>query len=91
MFQYNGPKPAGIVLAWMTETYKLNIRNVLHVLEGQLADKDFDGHCDYTPYKEFNLQGNQVLSNLMSGEWAYGAAVSFALVACEFGCSCLLG
>jgi hypothetical protein len=75
-FTYNGPKPAGSVPAWMTETYELNAWNVLHVLESQLADRDFNGLCDYIPYKEFDPQGNQVWSNLLSGEWAYREAVS---------------
>jgi len=80
-FQYNGPKPAGAVPTWMTETYELSVRNVLHVVEGQLAEEEFDGRCDYTPYKEFDSQGNRVWSNLLSGEWAYREAVGFALVA----------
>lgn len=78
-FQYNGPKPTGAVPAWMTETYELSVRNVQNVLEGQLADRDFNGRCDYTPYKEFDSQGDRVWSNLLSGEWAYQEAVSFLL------------
>jgi hypothetical protein len=60
----------------MTETYELNVRNVLHVLEGQLADRDFNDSCNYSPYKEFDPKGNRVWSNLLSGEWAYREAVS---------------
>lgn len=76
-FSYNGPKPF-IPPRWMEETYELNTRNALLVLEQQLNTSDFAGQINYTPYKEFDSQGDRLYSNLMSGKWANGQAVSFS-------------
>jgi hypothetical protein len=54
----------------MEETYELNARDALLVLEQQLATPDFDGQNDYVPYQEFDAQGDRIYSNLMSGRWA---------------------
>ena len=77
-FSYSGPKPA-TPPQWMEETYELNTRDVLVVLEQQLATTEFDGQFESTPYQEFNAQGDRVYSNLMSGHWAYREAVCFLL------------
>jgi hypothetical protein len=77
-FSYSGPKPP-TPPRWMEETYELNTRNVLTVLEQQLATTEFDGQFETTPYREFNAQGDRVYSNLMSGHWAYREAVRFLL------------
>jgi len=55
----------------MEEVYELNTRDVLTVLEQQLATPEFDGQFETTLYQEFNAQGDRVYSNLMSGHWAY--------------------
>ena len=59
----------------MEETYELNVRDVLSVFEDQLASKEFDSQFDYAPYEEYDENGNQVYSNLMSGNWAFREAV----------------
>ena len=60
--------------------YELNAQDVLLALEHQLSMTEFDGHCEYTPYEEFNHSGHCVLSNLMLGFWANCEAVRFLLV-----------
>jgi hypothetical protein len=60
----------------MEETYELNARDVVTVLEHQLATPDFNGRSNYAPYQEFNPQGDRVYSNLMSGCWAFREAVN---------------
>lgn len=45
--------------------------------EQQLANPDFDNHFDPTPYQEYDPEGHQIYSNLMSGQWAFREAVSF--------------
>lgn len=75
-FSYTGPKPT-TPPCWMEETYELNVRDALLVLEQQLATSNFDGQTEYVPYQEFNAEGNHVYSNLMSGHWAFREAVSF--------------
>jgi hypothetical protein len=74
-FRYTGPKPAGTVPQWMQNVYELNTRDVLRVVELQLANPEFDGKFDYSPYKEYGPDGHRVWTNLMSGDWAYLEAV----------------
>ncbi len=79
-FQYNGPRPNGTVPQWMDQTYELNTRDALQVIEQQLADPDFKNHCDYSPYMEFQPDGSRVWSNMMSGDWAHKEAVRLTMV-----------
>ena len=59
----------------MEQEYELNTRNVVEVIQEQLATPDFASQINYVPYKEFNGKGERVWSNLMSGHWAYMHAV----------------
>ncbi|KAI9432273.1 hypothetical protein H4582DRAFT_1793839, partial [Lactarius indigo] len=68
-FQYTGPKLT-VPPCWMEEVYELNTRDVLDVIQEQLATPDFRGQFNYVPYKEFNGKGERMWSNLMSGQWA---------------------
>jgi Plavaka transposase len=77
-FRYTGPKPQTPPL-WMEATYELNARDVLVVLEQQLATTEFNGQCDYVPYAEFDRSGHRILSNLMSASWANREAVKISL------------
>lgn len=78
---YTGPKPVkGPVPAWMEEEYELNTRDVLHLLEIQISNSEFNGRFDYVPFREFNKDGNRVYSNLMSGQWSFQEAVCFVKV-----------
>jgi hypothetical protein len=81
MFKYSGPKPS-TPPRWMEETYELNARDVLTVLEQQLETAEFDGQVDYTPYQEFDADGHWVYSNLMSGHWSWREAVCFQWLKC---------
>lgn len=73
-FRYHGPKPP-TPLQWMEETYELNTRDVLALLEQQLQTPEFDGKFEYSPYEEYNSMGHHVYSNLMSAAWANREAV----------------
>ena len=57
-FRYGSPKPPDDILQWMQETYKLSTCNVLHIVELQLANPEFDGNFDYLPYKEYGPDGH---------------------------------
>ncbi|KAF8800253.1 hypothetical protein BYT27DRAFT_7227560 [Phlegmacium glaucopus] len=70
-FMYKGPKPDGIAPQWMEQQYELNTRDILSVVEQQLATSEFEGKFDFTPYQEFGPDGERVWSNLMSGHWAW--------------------
>ena len=73
-FSYMGPKPSTSP-AWMKETYELNTRNTLFLLEQQIATSDFLGQAEYVPYQEFDAKGDHIFSNLTSGDWASCEAV----------------
>jgi len=76
-FRYTGPKPQ-TPPQWMNETYDLNLRDVLIVLEQQLATTGFDSKFDYAPYQEYDPNHDRVYSNLMSGAWAFDEAACIA-------------
>ncbi|KAH9029736.1 hypothetical protein EDB84DRAFT_1562744 [Lactarius hengduanensis] len=84
MFQYTGPKPL-VPPCWMEEAYELNTRNILEVIQEQLATSDFKSQFDYVPYKEFNGRGERVWSNLMSGQWASMQADELSKEKCNDG------
>jgi Plavaka transposase len=71
---YSGPK-LPTPPQWMEESYDLNVRDVLLVLEHQIGTTKFDGQFEHTPYAEYDHTGSCVFSNLMSGYWAYHEAV----------------
>lgn len=74
--RYSGPLPVGKPPPkWMTETYELCMRDVRQVLHNQLATPDFKDHFNYSPYQQFDSEGKQVWSNLMSADWAWKQAV----------------
>ncbi|KAH9069689.1 hypothetical protein EDB83DRAFT_2505890 [Lactarius deliciosus] len=84
MLQYTGPKPL-VPPCWMEEVYKLNTRDILEVVQEQLATSDFKSQFDYVPYKEFNGRGECVWSNLMSGQWASMQADELSKEGCNDG------
>jgi hypothetical protein len=59
----------------MEKTYELNLRDVLTVLEQQMASTEFNGQFEYTPYEEYDCKGDRVHSHLMSAYWASQEAV----------------
>ena len=73
---YTGPKPVNPP-CWMEETYELNARDALLVLEQQLDTPDFHSEVNYAPYMEFNAKGDRVYSNFMSVHWVSREAVGF--------------
>jgi hypothetical protein len=73
-FRYNGPKPPTLP-QWMENTYELNVRDVLAVLEQQMASTEFNGQFEYMPYEEYDHKGSRVYSHLMSVYWANRQAV----------------
>ncbi|KAH9045906.1 hypothetical protein EDB83DRAFT_2507473 [Lactarius deliciosus] len=82
--QYTGPKPL-VPPCWMEEVYELNTRDILEVVQEQLATSDFKSQFNYVPYKEFNGRGERVWSNLMSGQWASMQADELSKEGCNDG------
>ncbi|KAH9047251.1 hypothetical protein EDB84DRAFT_1557647 [Lactarius hengduanensis] len=73
-----------LLVGWK-EAYELNTRNILEVIQEQLATSDFKSQFDYVPYKEFNGRGERVWSNLMSGQWASMQADELSKEKCNDG------
>ncbi|KAL1673537.1 hypothetical protein EV122DRAFT_255108 [Schizophyllum commune] len=76
--RYTGPRPNGAPPKWMTNTYELYTRDARAVLHHQLASKQFDTTFEPVPYRQFNKDGERVLSNFMSGDWAWKQANTLA-------------
>lgn len=77
-FRYTGPKPQ-MPPQWMEKTYDLNTRNILTLIEHQLASTEFDGKVEYVPFEEYDCHGDRVHSHLMSAYWANREAVGCLL------------
>ena len=73
-FSYTGPKPS-TPPHWMEQAYDLNLRDILGLLEQQLASTEFTGEFEYAPFQEFDFKGDRVYSHLMSAFWANHEAV----------------
>ncbi|KDQ60528.1 hypothetical protein JAAARDRAFT_191902 [Jaapia argillacea MUCL 33604] len=74
---YEGPLPPETP-KWMTETYKLVTRDALQLIQNQLLTTDFKKDVTPVPYQQFDKEGQQVWSNLMSGDWAYKQVTDIA-------------
>jgi len=68
-FCYMGSKPL-TPPQWMDKIYKLNVWDVLDVLEQQISTTKFNSQFKTTPYEEYDNTGQCIFSNLMSGYWA---------------------
>lgn len=75
-FRYASPEPDGPVPKWMEVEYELNTRDILTIVEQQLATTQFEGQFNYSPYREFGPDGQRIWSNFMSALWAWKQAVS---------------
>ena len=59
----------------MKKEYEVWYRDPLAILKNQLSNPDFDQKFHTTPYREYNKNGEQVWSDLLSGNWAWKQAV----------------
>lgn len=75
--RYTGTLPAsGPIPEWMTTDFEVFYRDPHEVVRNMLANPDFDGEFDYTPYQEFENERRR-WSDFMSGNWAWRQAVSW--------------
>ncbi|KZT70892.1 hypothetical protein DAEQUDRAFT_688244 [Daedalea quercina L-15889] len=75
---YEGQLPDGDVPSWMTERYRVWARDIRVIMDILVENEDFDGEVDYAPYSEVKADGSRVLTNLMSGNWAWRQADKIA-------------
>jgi hypothetical protein len=67
---YNGAKPEQDVLPWMDGQYDVWYRDPLEMTRSILANCDFDGGIEYSPYCNYTTEDKQYWKNFMSGDWA---------------------
>lgn len=72
---YNGLKPQQDLPPWMAATYDVWYRDPLQIVRNMLANPDFDGEMEFTPYRDYTSDDKRYWKNLMSGDWAWNQAV----------------
>ncbi len=73
--EYQGEKPDNNVPPWMNAKYDVWFRDPLTVVRELVGNPDFDGEFDYTPYCEFEPNGERRFQDFFSGDWAWSQAV----------------
>ncbi|PIL30262.1 hypothetical protein GSI_07440 [Ganoderma sinense ZZ0214-1] len=76
--RYTGPRPATNIPQWMTEVYEIWYCDPRKIARSMLANPEFKGHFDITPYREFTRSGERRYGNVMSGNWAWRIADAIA-------------
>ena len=72
---YDGPLPETTrPPEWKVKKYETWFRNPRDVIKGILSNPAFDGHIDYSAYREFRDSKRQYC-NMMSGDWAWRQSV----------------
>lgn len=78
--RYSGALPTeGEVPGWMEDEHKVWFCDPQQLLRNLLGNTDFDGEFDYTPFQEYNEDGQHQYQDFMSGNWAWRQAVIFFL------------
>ena len=73
---YNGAEPAGDIPSWMKAEYDVCFRNPRTLVHNLLSNPDFEFGFDYAPFQEHTDDGVHRFRDFMSGNWAWGQAVS---------------
>jgi Plavaka transposase len=76
IMKYNGNLPEGPLPTWMTDEFQVWFRDPRTVVCNMLANPEFDGEIDYSPYRDFNANGERQYQDFMSGDWAWKHTVS---------------
>ena len=76
---YGGVRPQQNPPAWMNESYEVWFRSPLQVLEGQIANPEYENMMDFAPKRVYH-KGKRQYSDLMSGNWAWDQAVCHVLL-----------
>jgi len=72
---HNEPLPETTHLPeWKTTEYEIWFRNPREVIKGILANPEFDGHIDYSAYREFE-DSKRRYCHMMSGDWVWRQSV----------------
>jgi Plavaka transposase len=78
--RYDGELPSeGPAPEWMTSDYEVFFRDPQQIIHNMLANPDFDGGFDYSPYQDFENEKRR-WSDFMSGNWAWKQAVRISTI-----------
>lgn len=75
MVAYDGERPATNPPEWMKTKFVVWHRDLKQVVHQLLANPDFEGEINYSPYREF-CDGKRRWGDFMSGNWSWKEAVS---------------
>jgi Plavaka transposase len=75
---YSGVRPQQNAPAWMDASYEIWFRSPLQVLEGQIANPEYNDMMDFTPKRVYH-EAKRQYTDLMSGNWAWDQAVCRAM------------
>ncbi|KAI6112892.1 hypothetical protein F5141DRAFT_1188148 [Pisolithus sp. B1] len=77
--KYNGERHANNIPPWMDKAYEYWFHDPLSLVENILANSEFHGEFDYSPYQDFTTgDSKQSFENFMSGDWAWSQADAIA-------------
>lgn len=77
--------------SWQTEDFPVWSRNPLTLVHNLLANSDFDGGFDYSPFQEHDAENNHRYENFMSGNWSWKQAVDLFLYLVSLTYNLLVG
>lgn len=73
---YNGTLPDGEVPSWMTRGYDVWFRCPREIAHDMIGNPDFAQEMDYAPKRVYEEGRMREYQDFMSGNWAWGQAVS---------------
>ncbi|KAF7969588.1 hypothetical protein HWV62_26903 [Athelia sp. TMB] len=62
----------------MTQDFEVWYRDPRELIKNLLSNPDFDGEFDYSPFHEYDGDGNHHFQDFMSGDWAWHQADQIA-------------
>ena len=83
--RYSGALPPHHIPSWMKAEYNVWYRDPCDLIHNMLANPDFEAEFDYSPFQEYDNDGNHRFQDFMSGNWAWTQVVSQTNV--HFCCS----
>ncbi|KAG1718784.1 hypothetical protein EDB19DRAFT_1920047 [Suillus lakei] len=75
---YKGVKPADNVPPWMKATYEVWFRDPRLLIHNILANPNFNGEIEYTPYQDYDDNDQRCFKNFFSSDWAWQQADKIA-------------
>ena len=76
--KYDGAVPDGERVFWMDTEYEAWFQDPWQPVASMLSNPDFMDEIDFTPFHEYDKEGNHCFHNFMSGDWVWKQAVSDA-------------